>query len=143
MDYSEKLDTLQGRVASAKTAAQSVTSESHEQLKDRIDKAQGEVDRTAKHVEQQGKQTPEGGRSAWAHLRADVATKTGDAKTKLDQRSRQVDAKVAAREAEWAEAEAGESLDFAAWAVANAEVAIIDAIDARLHADELADSANV
>jgi hypothetical protein len=61
-----------------------------------------------------------------------------DAKAKIDKRNRQMDAKLAAREADWADADAADALDFAAWAVDNAELAILDAIDARVYADERA-----
>ena len=44
MNFSEKLDALQERVADAKTAIQTATGESREQLKHRIDKAQGDAD---------------------------------------------------------------------------------------------------
>lgn len=143
MDFSEKLDALQGRVASAKTAMQSAASESREQLKHRIDKAQDEAGSVVQHAELQTKQAADGARSTWAQLKADVATKTGEAKAKLDERSRQLDTKVAAHDADRAEAEAAEALDFATWAIVNAEVAILDAIDARLYADECAETALV
>jgi hypothetical protein len=147
MDFSEKLDALQGRVASAKMAMQSAASESREQLKHRIDKAQDEADHVVQHAEQQAKQQAKqaatGARSGWEQLKADVAAKTGDAKAKIDERGQQLDVKVAAREADRAEAEAAEALDFADWAIVNAEVAIFDAIDARLHADERARTARV
>ena len=64
-----------------------------------------------------------------------------DAKAKIDKRNRQMDAKVAARDADWADADAADALDFAAWAVDNAELAILDAIDARAYADERAKAA--
>ena len=136
MDYSEKLDTLEQRIASAKATAESAVNESREQLKQRIDKAQDES-------EQQAQQTVDGARGTWAQVKADVATKTGDAKAKLDERNRQLDAKVAAREADFAEAQAEEALDFAVWAIVNAEVAVLDAIDARLNADLRAELASV
>jgi hypothetical protein len=53
-------------------------------------------------------------------------------------RTRELDAKDAAREADWAEAEAAYALDYAEWAVNNAQLTMLDAIDARAYADELA-----
>ena len=52
-----------------------------------------------------------------------------------------MDAKGAAKEADWAEADAAEALDFADWAVDNAELAMLDAIHARAYADKLAKAA--
>ena len=44
-----------------------------------------------------------------------------------------MDAKVAANDAAWAEADAAEALDFADWAVENAQLAILDAIHSRTY----------
>ena len=49
-----------------------------------------------------------------------------------------VDADFAATDADWAEADAYSAIDNADWAVENARVAILDAIDARVYADEKA-----
>ena len=64
-----------------------------------------------------------------------------DVKANVDKRTRQVDAKVAAKDADWAEADSAEALDFADWAVENAQLAMLDAIHARAHADKLAKAA--
>ena len=48
-----------------------------------------------------------------------------------------MDAKAAATDANWAEADAAEALDFADWAVGNAQLSILDAIHARAYADTL------
>ena len=53
-----------------------------------------------------------------------------------------MDAKAAATEADWAEAEAADALDYAEWAVDNAQLAMLDAIDARAYADDLAKAAS-
>lgn len=143
MDYSEKLETLEQRIAAARIATQSAASESRDELKQRIDKAQDEADDAASTTEQKAHQATDGARGTWAQMKANVATKTGDAKAKLDERNRQMDSKVAAREADFAEEQAAEAIDFAVWAIVNAEVAVLDAIDARLHADMRAETANV
>ena len=52
-----------------------------------------------------------------------------------------MDAKVAASDADWAEADSVEALDFADWAVENAQLAMLDAVHARAHADKLAKAA--
>jgi hypothetical protein len=43
--------------------------------------------------------------------------------------------KTAETDAEWAEDEAADAVDFASWAVEQAEVAVLDAVDARAWAD--------
>jgi hypothetical protein len=53
----------------------------------------------------------------------------------------QLDAKLAAGQAEGAEADAADAIDFASWTVDNARLAVLDVIDARVYADELATTA--
>src|SRR5512132_4292721 len=58
---------------------------------------------------------------AWpAQLKADTAAKLDDLDARMDRRADQLDAKVAAGQAEGAEADAAEAIDFAAWTVDNA-----------------------
>ena len=52
-----------------------------------------------------------------------------------------MDAKVAGTDADFAEDEAAGALDFADWAVENAQLAILDAVHARDYADNLAKAA--
>jgi hypothetical protein len=137
MDFSERLDTLQQRVTAAETAAQAATAESRENLKQRIARTQDDVDRASKNAQQQADQAAGTARSKWAQLKADAAAKREDVKAKIDERTRQMDARVADDDANWAEADAADALDFAAWAVDNAQLSILDAIDARAYADEL------
>jgi hypothetical protein len=53
-----------------------------------------------------------------------------------------MDAKAAAKDADWAERDAADALDFADWAVDSAQLAILDAIDARVYAEELSKAAS-
>ncbi len=74
-------------------------------------------------------------------MKADAAAKRDDVKAKIDKRTRQLDAREAADEADWAEADAADAVDYAAWTVDNAQLAILDAIDARAYADQRAKAA--
>ena len=64
-----------------------------------------------------------------------------DVKANVAKRTSQMDAKVAANDADWAENDAAEALDFADWAVENAQLAMLDAVHARDYADNLAKAA--
>jgi hypothetical protein len=64
-----------------------------------------------------------------------------DVQAKIDKRTRELDADMAADDAAWAEANAADALDYAEWAVDNAQLVMLDAIDARSYADDLARSA--
>ena len=141
MDFSAKLDDLQQRAAQAKAAAQAAVSESHKQLRQRIDQAKVDVDLAAKDARQQVGEAAASARSKWAQMKADAAAKLDDFEARMDRRADQHDAKVAGRQADGAEADAADAIEFAAWTVDHARLAVLDAIDARASADDLARSA--
>ena len=141
-NFSTRLDDLQQRVATARSAVQTAATESDAQLKERIDRAQADLDQSVQNAQQEVSQAADSARAKWAQLKADAAAKMSDVKANMDKRARHMDAKVAANDAGWAEADAAEALDFANWAVENAQLAILDAIHARAYADKLAKAAN-
>ena len=111
------------------------------QLKQRIDQAQVDANLALKDAKQQADQAAEVAESKWAQMKADAAAKMDDVKTKIDKRADQRDAKVAATDADWAELEASDAIDYAAWAVYSAKLAVLDALDARVYAADLAKTA--
>jgi hypothetical protein len=141
MELSERLDALQQRAAAAKADVQAAATESREQIRKRIDQAQGDLDRAMKNEQQQADQATDRTRTKWAQMRADATAKMEDVNAKIDTRNRQMDAKVAARDADWAAADADDAIQFAEWAVDNATLTTLDAIDARAAAAELAKAA--
>jgi hypothetical protein len=142
MDFSAQLDELQQRAAEAKAAAQAAASESREQLRQRIDQAKAEVDQQASDARQDAQAATDKARSKWAQVKADAAAKLDDFDAKMDRRADQRDAKLAARQADGADADAADAIEFAAWTVDHARLAVLDAIDARASADDLARSAS-
>ena len=136
MDFSAKLDDLQQRAAQAKQAAQAAVTESRDQLRQRIDQAKVDVDLAAKDAQQDASAAAADARSKWAQMKADAAAKMDDLQTRIDKRADQIDANVAADDAAWAEDDAAAAIDYAAWTVDNARLAVLDAIDARVYADE-------
>jgi hypothetical protein len=74
-------------------------------------------------------------------MRADAADKMKDVKARTDKRNRQVDADLAATDADFAEADATAAIDYAAWTIDNARLAVLDAIDARAYANMRAGTA--
>ena len=121
-DFYTRLDDLQQRVATARSAVQAAAAESDAQLRQRIDRAQADLDQSVENARQQVSQAADSARAKWAQLKADAAAKMSDVKANIDKRTRQMDAKVAAKDADWAEADAAEALDFADWAVENAQL---------------------
>ena len=138
MDFSGQLDDLQQRAAKAKQAAQAAASESRDQVRQRIDQAKVDADLAAKDARQQVGEAATRARSKWAQMKADAAARMDDFDAKMDRRADQIDANIATDQADGAEADAADAIDFAAWTVDNARLAVLDAIDARVYADELA-----
>jgi hypothetical protein len=141
MDFSAQLDDLQQRAAQTKQAAQAAVTETREQLRQRIDQAKVDVDLAAKDARQDASAAAASAKSKWAQLKADAAAKMDDLQARIDKRADQIDANVAADDAAWAEDDAAAAIDYASWTVDNARLAVLDAIDARAYADELATKA--
>ena len=72
---------------------------------------------------------------ASAHAKADAAAKTRDLRDRMDRQRDERDVRKAERQAEDAEEDAADALDYALWVVDQAELAVLDAIDARSWAD--------
>jgi hypothetical protein len=138
--FTTRLDDLQQRVATARSAVQEAAAESDAQLKERIDRAQADLDQSVQKARQEVSEAADTARAKWAQLKADAAAKRNEVKANIDKRNSHVDAKVAAKDADWAEADAADALDFADWAVESAQLAILDAIHARAYADRLAEA---
>jgi hypothetical protein len=115
--------------------------ESREQLRQRIDQARVDVDLAVKDARQQVGEAAASARSTWAQMKADAAARMDDVDAKMDRRADQHDAKLAARQADGAEADAADAIEFAAWTVDHGRLTVLDAIDARAYADDLARSA--
>ena len=114
-DFYTRLDDLEQRVTTARTAVQTAAAESDAQLRQRIDRAQADVDQSVEDARQQVSQAADNARTKWAQMKADAATKMSDVKANLDKRTQQVDAKVADADADWAEDDAAAALDYADW----------------------------
>jgi hypothetical protein len=140
-DFYARLDGLQQRVATARSSVEAAAAETDAELTQRIEQAQADLDQSVEQTRQEISQAADSARAKWAQLKADAAAKMSDVKANVDKRNRQADAKLAATEADWAEVDSADALDFADWAVENAQLAMLDAIHARASADRLAKAA--
>jgi hypothetical protein len=138
MDFNKQLDDLENRVGQLKSSVAAAAKENHAQLKQRIDQAQADTDRTLAEAQQQATAAAGRAQSSWEQTRSDAKARLDQFKAKAKRRADQVDADLDASDADWAEADAYDAIDYADWAVENARVAILDAIDARVRADEKA-----
>ena len=75
-----------------------------------------------------------------AHAKAAAQAAVSESREQLRQRIDQakVDVDLAAKDARQQVGEAADAIEFAAWTVDHARLAVLDAIDARVYADQLA-----
>ena len=135
MSVSEQIDALQQRAAELKSSADQARHETDEQIKTRIDKTRADIAARQDAVKAKAGQAADHAQSQWKSMKADAAAKTQDLRDRMDRKRDERDVKKAEREAEAAEEAAADALDYALWVVDQAELAVLDAIDARSWAD--------
>ena len=138
MDLPKQFEGLEKRTADGLTQVKAAATESRQQLEARIDQAQVDLDLAKKDVKQKVGEAAGQTQSKWAQMKADATAKAEDVKAKIDKRSDQIDADMAAADADFAEADAADAIGFAEWAVDNARLAVLGALDARAYAGERA-----
>jgi hypothetical protein len=120
------------------TSVRVARTETHDQIQERIGEAQVKLDKEAKAAKAQADQAGDQAQEQWKKVKADAAATIAKAKRGIDHRGDQFDSDMAASDAAWAESDAEDAIDFAAYAVESARVAILDAIDARAYAKQKA-----
>jgi len=138
MDFDKELDDLRVKLADVQASVRAAANETHEQIQERIGEAQVKLDKEAKAAKAQADQAGDQAQDQWQKVKADAAARIAKTKRGIDHRGDQFDADNAASEAAWAESDAEASIDFAAYAVESARVAILDAIDAEANARQKA-----
>ncbi len=138
MDFSAQLEKLQQQANETVSTIRSASAESRDELKQRLDQARVDANLALMDVKQQAEQTSDQVQSKWAQVKADSSAWMDDIKAKTDKRSDQRDAKAAAKDADRAERDAVDAMDYAVVAFYSARLAVLDALDARAYADERA-----
>ena len=135
MSISDQINALQQRAADLKSSFDQSKKETNEQVKERLGQAKADVEARQDAVKAKAGQAAGRAQSQWAALKADAAARQAAFQDKIDRKRDEHDAKVAERDAEDAEADAADALDYAAWVVDQAQLAVLDAVDARTWAD--------
>ena len=138
MDFSKQLDSLEQHATDAKNTALAAVSESRDELQQRIDQAEVQVHLGLQTADQHADELARKTQGRWAQTKADVAARMDEAKTRVGKHVDALDAKAAGMDADMAESDAADAIDFAEWAVDNARLSVLSAIDARAYADERA-----
>jgi DNA repair exonuclease SbcCD ATPase subunit len=135
MSISEQVDALQKRAAELKSSADHARHETNEQVKARITQAKADIAARESAVKEKTEQAADQTQNQWKKLQADNAAKMKDLHDRIGRQRDERDIKKAQKEADNAEEDAADALDYAAWAVDQAQLAVLDAIDARTWAD--------
>ncbi|HEX6527244.1 MAG TPA: hypothetical protein VF070_45635 [Streptosporangiaceae bacterium] len=133
----EYVDTLQKQVTHLKTAMDLARKETSEQLRTRIQQVKADMAAQESATDKAG-QAAGRTQSQWQSIKANAAAGARDLHDRMDRKRHELDVKTAERDAEDTEENALDALSFARWAVEQAEVAVLDGIDARAWADEQA-----
>jgi hypothetical protein len=143
VDFDKDLEELRVRVAEVQASVKAAATETHDQIQERITQAKGDMDKDLKAAKADADRAGDEAKTKWTQVKTDAAAKVAQAKHNIDRRGDQFDADMAESDAEFAESDAAAAIDFADWAVENARVAILDAIDARVYAKQKAAAVRV
>jgi hypothetical protein len=134
---SESLAKLSQRAKEAEDHAATARNETREQLEARAAAARATAQRRREELKARGAKMQDDLASAWASLLARAQEQFETIRAKLEEKRDDHDAKAAERRAERAEANAADAIDFASWAVDEAEAEALEAVEARKIADAL------
>jgi hypothetical protein len=137
MSISDQIDALQQRATELKNSFEQSKKETSDQVKKRLDQAKADAEARQDAVKKKTEQAVGHAQSQWAQMKADAAAKRAAFQERVDRRRDEHDLKTAERDAQDAEDDAADALDYAAWVIDQAQVAVLDAVDARTYADTL------
>jgi hypothetical protein len=135
MSISEQVDALQQKTAALKSSADQALHETDAQIKARINQTKANIAASQDVVKAKASQATDKAQSQWQALIADAAVKRQGLRDRIDHQRDTRDIKKAEQQAEDAEDDAADALDYALWVVDQAQLAVLDAIDARAWAD--------
>lgn len=141
MNVADQVDVLQERAAELKSSFEQARRETSEQVKARINETRADIAARQGAINDKAQQAAGRAQSGWKAMQADAAAKMQALQDRIDRKREQNDVKMAEQDAEFAEVNASDALDYAAWAVEQAELAVLDAVDARASADARAAAA--
>ena len=135
MTISEQVDALQAKVANLKNSLDASRHETNEQIKARMAEAKAKADAAQEAARDQADQAADRAQGQWKALKADASARTQELQGRIDRKRDQHDVRAAERDAEAAEDDAADALDYADWVIDQAELAVLDAADARAWAN--------
>jgi hypothetical protein len=139
-DFQADVDAIRRDVDKLGADIQGAASDTADQLKGRVSQARADMERGVATAEQSADQAVDQAvsdvQNSWAQMKADV-------KAHVQQRNAELNAAATEIDAELAEEDAANALAFADWAIGNARVAVLNALEYRAMADARAELAGV
>jgi chromosome segregation ATPase len=136
----EHIDSLQHQVNELKESVEQARRETSQQVTARVEQVKAALSRQAESASDDAGQAAGQTQNQWQAMKADLAAKMRDLHDRIERKKGEVKADVADDDAMVAEGAAVDALDYASWTVWQAELTVLDAIDARARADERAAS---
>ena len=134
----EYVEALQEQVTHLKISAYEAREESSAQVRARIEQAKADAAADQEPARDKAGQAGGRGHGQWRSMKADAAAKMQGLQGRMDRKRDELDANMAEDDADAAGEDAADALGYARWAVGQAELAVLDAIDARAWAEERA-----
>lgn len=133
---SEQLADLSIRAKSAEDAMAAAQKEAHDKLVSRREQAHVAAMNAVEKVNQQIKSVEDSSSQRWNAMKAKITADIDALKTRVTIKKHERDVKRAEKHADQLEREAGFAIDYASASIEQAKLAVLDAIDGRLAAEE-------
>ena len=117
-------------------AASPAEKEAHDKIAARKEQAHAAATKAVEKVNQEVKSANDTATRNWAAVKAKIADDMNHLKADIAEKKHERDAKRAANRADRLEWEAGFAIDYAIASVEQAKLAVLDAVDGRLAAEE-------
>jgi predicted nucleic acid-binding Zn-ribbon protein len=133
---SEQLADLSVRAKSAEQALDAAEKEAHDKVVTRKEQAHAAATKAVEKVNQEVKSANDTAVRNWSTIKAKIADDMNHLKTNIAHAKHEHDVKRAENRADRLEWEAGFAVDYAIASVEQARLAVLDAVDGRLAAEE-------
>ena len=133
---SEQLADLSVRAKDAEQTLDSAEKEAHDKIVARKTQAHAAATKAVEKLNQEVKSTNDTATRKWSAVKAKIADDVNNLKANVAHAKHEHDVKRAENKADRLEWEAGFAIDYAIAAVEQAKLAVLDAVDGRLAAEE-------
>jgi hypothetical protein len=134
---SEQLADLSVRAKSVEDTAAAAQKEAHDKIAARKEKARSAATAAVEKVNQEANSARDSAAKNWNNMKAKIAADMSTLKAKAQNVKHDIDAKTAKDRADEMEWEAGLAIDYAIASVEQAKLAVLDALDSRVQADQV------